>query len=334
MNSILRLFIAPIVTLLAALNTGCAGTGTSTQPIYDDYIARFNAAQPHTERTIARADGLTLKAREFGTVHKDKGGAPTLVLMHGFPDNQHLYDLIIPPLAKNFHVVSFDFLGWGDSDKPNPFLYNVASQRADLDAVVSALKLDSVVIVVHDLSGHVGIDWALDNEAKTQALVLLNTYYTPMPTLVAPDAIEFYSTPGVLRDLAIWGANKSQSRFQSGLASQIGKFMSNAAERSVFVPVISHSAPGIRPAFFSSTGVLWDEINQRVKNLPRAAQFKKPVHIIFGVDDPFLNTGVATEFERMFSNASLDLIDNANHYVQLDQADQVSRIMLEKLRAK
>jgi hypothetical protein len=122
--------------------------------------------------------------------------------------------------------------------------HNLASQRADLDAVVAALTLESVVIVVHDLSGHVGI----------------------------------------------------------------------------------------RPAFFLSTGVLWDEINQRVKNLPRAAHFKKPVHIIFGVDDPVLNAGVAREFKRMFSNASLDLIDDANHYVQLDQADQVSRIMLEKLR--
>jgi haloalkane dehalogenase len=332
MYSLLRYFVAPVVTLIAALNAGCAGTSVSTQPIYDDYVSRFNAAQPHTERVVRRSDGLGIKLREFGAINK--GRTPSLVLMHGFPDNQHLYDLIIPALAKSHHVVSFDFLGWGDSEKPNPFLYNVASQRADLDAVVAALKLDSVALVVHDLSGHVGIDWALDNEAKTAALVLLNTYYTPMPTLVAPDAIEFYSTPGVLRDLATWGANKSQARFQDGLASQIGKFMSNPVQRGVFVPVISHSAPGIRPAFFSSTAVLWDEINQRIKNIPRAQRFKKPVHVIFGVDDPFLNVGVATEFKGMFSNSSLDLIDNANHYVQLDQADRVSSIILEKLAAR
>jgi hypothetical protein len=46
--------------------------------------------------------------------------------MHGFRGNQRLYDLLIPDLAKQHHVVSFDF---------------------------------------------VGIDWALDNDAKETARI-------------------------------------------------------------------------------------------------------------------------------------------------------------------
>ncbi|MEY4729992.1 MAG: hypothetical protein RL020_1150 [Pseudomonadota bacterium] len=296
---------------------------------FDGYVAQFNAAQPHQALTISRSDGYKINAREFGPAHKGK--LPTVILMHGFPDNQHLYDLLIPALSKDRHVVSFDFLGWGSSEKPLKHLYDVASQRADLDAVIATLKLDGVVIVVHDLSGHAGIDWALDNQARTSALVLLNTYYTSMPTLKAPDAIEFYSTPGLFRDIATWGANKVGSRFVSGLSSQIGKFFSNEITRDKFVPIIAHNAADIRPAFFSSTNVLWGEIKARGQNLARIRQFNKPVHIIFGIDDPFLNKGVAESFAGLFTNSSLNLIQKAGHYVQLDEPDQVAALMAEKL---
>jgi haloalkane dehalogenase len=296
---------------------------------FDGYVAQFNAAQPHQALSISRSDGYKISAREFGATHRGK--LSTIILMHGFPDNQHLYDLLIPALSKNRHVISFDFLGWGNSEKPLKHLYDVASQRADLDAVIATQKLDAVVIVVHDLSGHAGIDWALDNQASTSALVLLNTYYTAMPTLKAPDAIEFYSTPGLLRDIATWGANKVGSRFESGLSGQIGKFFSNDIARDKFVPIIAHDAAAIRPAFFSSTNVLWSEIKAREQNLARIRQFNKPVHIIFGIDDPFLNKGVAESFGGLFPNSSLSLVPKAGHYVQLDEPDQVAALMAEKL---
>jgi haloalkane dehalogenase len=255
------------------------------------------------------------------------------VLMHGFPDNQHLYDLLIPSLAQQHHVLSFDFLGWGASDKPMPHRYDVASQRADLDAVVQHFALRSVVLVVHDLSGHVGIDWALDNPARSAGLVLLNTYYQAMPTLRAPEAIQSYSTPGMLRDLMIWGSNKSAGRFKAGVASQISKFFSNPTSRDAFVPVLTHSAADIRPAFISSTSVLWDEVAARAKEVPRMQAFGKPVWVIFGADDPYLNIGVAEEFHKLFVGSRLHLLRGAGHYVQLDQAQQVSDIIRAGLAA-
>jgi haloalkane dehalogenase len=309
---------------------GCA-SAPDTQPLYDAHIAQFKITQPHTEHTLTRKDGHRINAREFNPSKKGQG--PTLVMMHGFPDNQHLYDLLVPTLSAQYHVVTFDFLGWGVSDKPNPFVYNVASQRADLEAVVQQLALGQVVLVLHDLSGQSGIDWALDNEAQTAALVLLNTYYSPMPSLVAPEAIQFYATPSLFRDIAVWGATKSGSGFQGGVGSQLVKFYSNAKIRDEFTPIITHGAINIRPAFFSSTSVLWQELEARKASVPRLQQFKKPVHIIFGADDPYLNVGVAKDFKSLFTNSSLQLVPQAGHYVQLDNADEVGRIMRAQLPA-
>jgi haloalkane dehalogenase len=131
--------------------TGCASAPDS-KANYDRYVAQFEIAQPSKNRTVKRKDGKVISAREFGESHRGK--RPSMVLMHGFPDNQHLYDLVIPALAKNHHVISFDFLGWGNSEKPVDHRYDVASQRADLNAIIDELKLTDVVLVVHDLSGH------------------------------------------------------------------------------------------------------------------------------------------------------------------------------------
>jgi haloalkane dehalogenase len=319
-----------LTTWLALVLSACA-TPMDTAPAFAAHVAQLEKAAPHVPHQVPRADGWRLAVREFGSQWQGRG--PTLVLMHGFPDNQHLYDLLIPSLAQQHHVLSFDFLGWGASDKPMPHRYDVASQRADLDAVVQHFALRSVVLVVHDLSGHVGIDWALDNPARSAGLVLLNTYYQAMPTLKAPEAIQSYSTPGMLRDLMIWGSNKSAGRFKAGVASQISKFFSNPTSRDAFVPVLTHSAADIRPAFISSTSVLWDEVAARAKEVPRMQAFGKPVWVIFGVDDPYLNIGVAEEFHKLFVGSRLHLLRGAGHYVQLDQAQQVSDIIRAGLAA-
>ncbi|MBS7806791.1 alpha/beta hydrolase [Variovorax sp. PCZ-1] len=321
------------ISLIMVL-TGCASPSTEqkTQPIYDSYITQFNSEQPNQAQMLARPDGYRLYVREFGTVNKGK--APSIVMMHGFPDNGHLYDALVPQLSGQFHVITFDFLGWGQSDKPAAHLYNVASQRADLDAVVSQLGLKSVVPMLHDLSGQAGIDWALDNEAQTAALVLLNTYYSPMPTLKAPEAIQFFSTPSLLQRAAVWGSMKSGTNFQGGVADQLSKFFSNSQARDKYLPIVTHGAIHIRPAFFSSTSVLWQELEARQANVQRMQKFKKPVHTIFGADDPYLNSDVAVEFNRLFTVGSLHLLSGAGHYVQLDEPAQVGRILREQLKAR
>jgi haloalkane dehalogenase len=322
-------FLSSMAGLLFATLLSACATPVDTQPLYAAHVAAFAKSQPHQSLKVSRADGQQLSAREFNPALRGKG--PSFVLLHGFPDNQHLYDLLIPELTATHHVISFDFLGWGDSAKPAGHLYDVASQRADLDAVVKHFALQQVVVVVHDLSGHSGIDWALENEGQTAGLVLLNTYYQNMPTLIAPGAIKTYSTPGWFRDLAVWGSGKSTARFKAGVGSQLRSFFSNSVSRDAMIPVLTHTASEIRPAFISSTSVLWPEIAERDKNVPRMQAFMKPVWVIFGADDPYLNQGVATEFARVFPNSSLNLLEQAGHYVQLDRGDEVGRILLGKL---
>ena len=87
-------------------------------------------------------------------VRDHPGAEPAIILMHGFPDNVHLYDRLSPYLSPPRRVVLFDFLGWGSSDKPSGYPYTTDNQVGDLDAVITQLGLGQVVLVAHDASAH------------------------------------------------------------------------------------------------------------------------------------------------------------------------------------
>ena len=180
------------------------------------------------------------------------GAEPAILLLHGFPDNLHLYDRLVPQLAPR-RVVVFDFLGRGASDKPSGYQYTAANQVGDLDAVIDQLQLTSVVLVAHDASGPPAIDWALEHPPQVAALVLLNTYYCRMPGLRTPEAIRLFSTP-VIRSVA-----RPVSRlfgdvlFRRMYHWQVGRFFRDPEAREQFVPLLYQqfaASPSTHEAFF------------------------------------------------------------------------------------
>jgi haloalkane dehalogenase len=265
-------------------------------------------------------------------VREYPGEEPAIVLMHGFPDNLHLYDRLFAYLSPPRRVIAFDFLGWGASDKPSRYPYTATNQVGDLDAVVTGLQLQQVILVAHDASGPPAIDWALDHSERVAGLVLLNTYYCAMPTLRSPEAIWLFSTP-VVRSIA-----RPVSRlfgywiFRRTYQWQVGRFFRDAEIRKRFVPLLYQqfdATPSARPAFFRLNEDLLSTVRSRTKALPRLGEFRRPVRIIFGDADPYLNTGVARRFHELFPTSELFLVPGARHFVQMDEPAQVGRFILD-----
>jgi pimeloyl-ACP methyl ester carboxylesterase len=66
----------------------------------------------------------------------------------------------------------------------------------------------------------------------------------------------------------------------------------------------------------------------RTQMIPKLKQFRRPVRIIFGDADPSLNSGVARTFHKFLPGSKLFLIPGARHFVQLDEPEQVARLIL------
>ena len=172
------------------------------------------------------------------------------------------------------------------------------------------------------------IEWALTNRARVAALVLLNTYYARSPTLKPPEAIARYSKPGLWRDIQVFGAMRSDSRWQSGFLEQISKFFANGQAREKYVPVLAHQSLGIRSAFFGLNAVLRAEVEARDARRPELQTFDRPVRIVFGAADPYLNIGVARDLATLFPRSEVFTVKDAAHYVQLDRPARVAELIL------
>jgi haloalkane dehalogenase len=277
--------------------------------------------------------------RERGNlyVRNYDGGGPAFVLMHGFPDNLHIYDELIPHLvAAGRRVVAFDFLGYGASDKPPGARYSFKQQLGDLEAVVEALQLGKIVPVGHDAGGPAAINFAIDHPDRVASLCILNTFYAAAPGLQLPELIELFATPGLkaLTDAILqspeqfaWLLRFQQKRFQETLPEEF-----KASFESVLAPIINNNfnfgrQAGSGPAFAQMTAQVIEEATRNTQRLPEMEALDIPVKLIWGGADLALNTGVAEDFRSHFKHASLVVLP-AGHWIQIDMPEAVAREML------
>ena len=279
----------------------------------------------HYDEPTVRREDHRLYVRDY------PGSEPAIVLLHGFPDNLHLYDRVVPLLAEGRRVVTFDFLGWGRSDRPAGYAFTASNQTGDLDAVIGHLQLGSVVLVAHDASGPPAIDWALDHPERVSALVLQNTYYCRMPGLRAPEAIWLFSTPVVRRlaaPVSLWFGGLLFRRLYEW---QVSRFFRDAEARARFVPLLYEQfavSPSAHEAFFGLNRDLLSALRSRTAEVPRLRRFSRPVRIVFGAADPYLNRRVARRFHELLPTSELFLLPGARHYVRIDEPQQVARLIL------
>lgn len=263
-------------------------------------------------------------------VREHPGDGPAIVLMHGFPDNHHLYDRLVPHLAGR-HVVAFDFLGWGDSDKPAGYPYTFEHQKGDLDAVIRGLGLDRVVLVVHDASGPAGINWALDHAHQVAAIVALNTFYSlrrdgpPDP----PEAIRLFSDPNFQRLTDHFAASPREFRWLYDF--QVGGFIHTDSVREEFVPLLYRQfedSPSTVEAFMALNADLTPTVLANTEREDRLASFPAPVRTAFGELDPYLGPAVGRAIASLFPRGEAVTVPGVGHFPQLDAPEEVARLVL------
>ena len=96
---------------------------------------------------VTSADGTNLAVYVQGVMD-----APTVVAVHGYPDNHQVWDGVAAILAKRLRVVTYDVRGTGESDKPaGSSAYLMDRLVEDLRAVLDAVSPSAPVhLLAHD----------------------------------------------------------------------------------------------------------------------------------------------------------------------------------------
>jgi pimeloyl-ACP methyl ester carboxylesterase len=281
-----------------------------------------------SEHLIPRGQGKVY-ARDYA------GAGPAFVLMHGFPDNLHIYDDLIPYLvAGGRRVVTFDFLGFGASDKPSGATYSFEEQLGDMKAVVAALGIDSIVPVAHDSSGFAAINFTLAHQDHVASLCILDSAYDDAFPVLWPELVGLFATKSLN---ALSGAiAQSPEQFGWLLDWQKEKFRARLPESlrdrfdTVMGPLIADNfiqQPSSGPAFVQLASEFFKELGRNTARLPEVEALDIPVKVIWAEFDPYFPTEMAKDRASHFKDASLHFLP-AGHWLQSDVPEQVAKVML------
>ncbi|QGK70538.1 alpha/beta fold hydrolase [Allosaccharopolyspora coralli] len=98
--------------------------------------------------TSARArDGVELAVQEHGDPQR-----PTVVCVHGYPDDHELWNGVVGRLAERFHVVTYDVRGAGQSGHPTQReAYRLEQLQDDFAVILDRVSPDAPVhLLAHD----------------------------------------------------------------------------------------------------------------------------------------------------------------------------------------
>ncbi len=99
------------------------------------------------QHVVTTTDGVRLAVQEHGDT-----ALPTVVAVHGYPDDHHVWDGVVEQLAGRFHVVTYDVRGAGSSESPRGRRhYAIPRLAADLGEVITATVGEKCVhLLAHD----------------------------------------------------------------------------------------------------------------------------------------------------------------------------------------
>jgi len=280
-----------------------------------------------TTRRTVRGDGLDLAVFEDG-----ERSAPTIVLLHGYPDTHRVWNAVTAELAGTFHVVRYDTRGAGESDVPKTTAaYRLDHLEADFAAVLDACAPGQRV----HLAGH---DWGS-----------IQGWHFVTGERVRNRVATFTSISGPCIDHVAYWMQARRADGPRGWRALGGQFA-----RSWYVAAFQ--IPGLLPAVWPVIGRRWNRLLQRWEAIdgsdggtaptisadgargvnlyranirsrvrhPEARRTDLPVQLIVPTGDRYISTAIYDGVERWAPNLQRRDIDGG-HWIIRTQPHEVAR---------
>ena len=258
----------------------------------------------------------TLEAHPAGQLRVARlGQGEVVVLLHGYPDNLHVFSELAPLLAADKQVIAFDWPGLGDSDEwPGGATPVVLAKR--LLALLDAWNLPKVHLVGQDMGGQPALVFAAAYPERVHSLVIMNS-------LVSGDE----ATSWEIKWLRRFGVNKLLLRHLPRLVYW--------RALHTFLPF---GWPGL-------SGPLWRELwrtfrrpavrefvvrmcagyEAQLPRLPeRYRRVQCPMLILWGEKDKHFPPSQAHFLATQIPHAEVAVLPGATHWMVLAQAQEVA----------
>jgi pimeloyl-ACP methyl ester carboxylesterase len=106
--------------------------------------------------------------------YSDTGKGNAIVLLHGFLENQTMWQNLVPELSKKHRVITLDLLGHGETECLG-YVHSMEENAEVVRTVLSKLRIRKAIFVGHSMGGYVALAYAELYPAMVKALVLQNS---------------------------------------------------------------------------------------------------------------------------------------------------------------
>lgn len=295
--------------------------------------------------------GNFVRVGDLNIHYLSAGEGKPVVLLHGWPTSSYLWRKIIPSLARTMKVIAPDLPGFGKSDKPLDASYTHNYHSKILHDFLNKLNIGKVSIVLHDVGVPIGLLWAIRNPDKINKIVILNSlfypdgcsklFYTYNISLFRRllMTVPYPKTPVLLKLLLLGirtaGVRKLIFTLWPGIYMIMTKGVKNKKVMTKDV-IKNYQAPfaganGRKILEKTYVGLELDELEEIIRALHT---IKVPVHIIYGEDDWVL-PHLGEENRRLqkdLIDARLTAVPNCGHFIQEDQPEKLSELLIESLK--
>lgn len=252
------------------------------------------------------------KGRAFSVAtHQSHASSHWLVFLHGLGCAKESFDGVFKTeLAKKFSILTFDFVGFGDSDKPEGFDYTLEDQAQLTLSLIAQFNPDQVTLIGHSMGGAIGtlVAQELDN---------LSGFINAEGNLVAQDS-------GIVSRKT---AKQSAAEFEASGFDTFLKILGESEEGS-FHKWASWYAASSKSAIHRSSRSLvkWSDSGKLLEDFNRLPN-KAFIH------------GDKTDISHLtssFEDVDVFSISNSGHFMMLDNPaefyDRIERIILLAIR--
>ncbi len=264
---------------------------------------------------FAEHDGHNIYYEVFGS------GEPTIVLIHGIPlIHSRIWRGVIPMLARQHRVVSFDLLGNGRSDRPtDPGAYALSTTLGCLQAVLRATRTTQRILIGQSLGALVAMMDAAGHSEAVAGVVLL----APSVPVAAPptgwaglDLTHFDDPPTAGSRWAAVHRTSLAADYDAFARSFIDQTLPEAHTSVIGEDCLSYARQTngqVLAACFDGLGVTsgtWADRVERTRPLCRAVRC--PALVVHGTADAIAPVQTA-ELLADLLHADLLLIENGGH---------------------
>ena len=271
-------------------------------------------ASAASAQTVVERDAVVLG---FKLHYREAGAGPTVVLLHGLGGDGSRWAPNIVPLAKSFHVVALDQIGFGQSDKPMAN-YHTGMLAEFLARFLAAIGVSKASLVGNSMGAAVALYAAVHYPAAVDRIVLADGggFRRPNAAAVAGDSH--------VRDIQNGVTSEETREFIGILFHNKSLATDRVVEDNLVLRLRSAYAIGkMQESNATGRGSLTEEEVHGVK----AATL-----IVWGKYDELADPAGANRLASTIPGSRKVLIDDCGHLPQLEKPEEFNRIVTDFLR--